>query len=315
MENNVDIGEIWNADGVRVIDSRAMPWASPPKGEPFHGTLTKTKVLSRAAEGWPIVQMLSRPSGAKSSYPHGQAERHYHRTTREWVYILSGVLALREFPDIRDPLGIPVDYREGYFLDRHPGRLTWHGLNPEGSSDGYIGIEFRTGPGQAPGEEGHSVENVSVLDSEAPNYQDSLEEISPGFIEDFEQPEALVYNTTHVRVIDTRELRWLKPDTHPFGAGDHVHVRPLTKPLNGKHALEQIHLGRSPGSELQSEAALSREVWFVLSGSGSLIIGQQRIELKPGMFVDSAEGSRREVESNSSPTGIVLLVWRMPASS
>ncbi len=54
--------------------------------------------------------------------------RHYHRSVREFAYVLSGELPHWEYANGRGAAGEMVLFREGFFMDRRPGSI--HGLEP-----------------------------------------------------------------------------------------------------------------------------------------------------------------------------------------
>ena len=151
-------------DKARIVDTRLMEWADPLPQEPLHGVPgAKVKVLARADEGHPIVQSLWFPPGSDSMGHGGRPERHFHTTVDEWVFVLDGELAVREYGHDESGPGERVDFRAGVFLERKHGAGAFHGVDASAPSPvGFHCLEWRIGSGSAAGEDGSDQENVVV---------------------------------------------------------------------------------------------------------------------------------------------------------
>jgi hypothetical protein len=146
---------------MRLTDTREMPWKLPAPGEMFHGTGAKIRELSHHEDGWLWVYQVFLPPGARGVGHGGKPDRHYHKTVREWAYVLFGELALVEYDDLDDVVGRRVLYREGFFLDRKPNSV--FGLDPDRPSEtGVMLLEWRTGPRSSTQEAGSEEETVSL---------------------------------------------------------------------------------------------------------------------------------------------------------
>jgi hypothetical protein len=123
---------------VRVVRTRDLAW------EP-HPTLpgARLKVLSRAGDGDPLVSIVWIPPGP---YPVAELPSRVADDFREFAYVLEGDVSLVEFEGAGDEQGTRITLRQGFWLDRHPGRV--HGY-PDGSCSetGCTFLQFRTRTG------------------------------------------------------------------------------------------------------------------------------------------------------------------------
>ena len=138
---------------VTLLDTRELAW------EPFPGLAgAKVKVLSRDEHGNGMIWMVWLPPGEVPGVelPH----RHYHRTVREFSFVLVGELPHWEYRDAHGP-GELVIVREGFFMDRLPGSI--HGLEKGPSSGtGCVLLQWRDGLGNWLGEPEAASETVDV---------------------------------------------------------------------------------------------------------------------------------------------------------
>lgn len=301
-----------NAPGdVRILNTREMEWRSPGAGEPFHGTQTRTKVLARAGEGWPCVQMLTR-NGSSSSYGHGRPERHAHRTVREWVYILGGELPYREFNSPNDTAGTSLTYRQGYFLERVPGIRSWHGVDPSRDSFGYIGLEFRTGPGHAPGEAGNESENLSLPDGEV-LHGDPIPDPPghTGYPLEVRSGSGYPYSTAHVRVTDTHLTDWAKANQPEIAHGVPASRRTLAENQQGKVLFEEVLISAANATGT-ARTITERECWMVLGGDATLDTANGVVSVKKHDFLDWTPGTTLRFDADNGSTPYLhVLVWHI----
>lgn len=268
----------------RVLDTREEPWVDPPEGEAFAGTNVKVKVLTREPAGWPSAQLLWVPPGLDSINPHHKPERHYHRTVREWVYVLDGELPYREYASIDDREGMPVLYRPGFFLDRQPGRTSVHGMDAGKGRVHAVCIEVREGPGTAPGERGNHDQNVSITD-------DDLDAGLAGELPDDGPPRhapstprqgaGVVHSTATVTLLDTRALPW-----------EEGGVKVLSRFDGGGVRFRLVSLPAGAEARVPDSA-------YVIAGSLAVDGG----EALAGAFVEDAEAT-------AGPGGAFFLDWR-----
>lgn len=298
--------------GVRILDTRATEWRAPGPGEPFHGTKTRTKVLARARAGWPCAQMLTR-SGGVSSYGDGRPERHTHRTVREWVYIVGGELPYREFTSPTDVTGSTQLYSQGYFLERVPGAFSWHGVDPARDPFGYISLEFRNGPGHAPGEAGNGDENLSLPDGEV--YHGAPIPEPPrrsGYLLDVREGAAHPYSTPYVRLTDTHALKWADArSAGPIGAGSSSLRRVLAENEQGEVLFEEMLVSPAELAGV-SLTIRDRELWVVLGGAASIVTSSGPRSVRQHFVLDWDAGATLRVEpDHGSAPYLHVLIWHL----
>jgi uncharacterized cupin superfamily protein len=148
-----DDGVVLDGGGVRILDTRAMPW------QPFAGLRgAKVKVLARDDEGHERVTLVFMPPGLR---PGARRHRHLHRSVREFALVLSGELPHWEYEDAETADGELVVFREGYFMDRRPGSI--HGNEcTSASPTGCVILMWRDGPGTWLDEPGAAAETIEI---------------------------------------------------------------------------------------------------------------------------------------------------------
>ncbi|MBM3678389.1 MAG: hypothetical protein FJW96_10990 [Actinobacteria bacterium] len=152
-------GTVYRSDSVTVLDTREMRWE---RSGGLDGSSVKT--LARLPGGEDEVTLLWRPPGPTQSLDH-LPYRHYHRSVRECLLVLSDELPYVEYesPEQRLGEGTPITLKAGYFVDRRPGSGGLHGLEPGmGSPVGATILHWRTGPGNLIGDPGFASESVEV---------------------------------------------------------------------------------------------------------------------------------------------------------
>ena len=309
-------------DKARIVDTRRMEWADPLPEEPLYGVPgAKVKVLARFETGEPRVQMMYVPPGIDNLNPAGVAERHYHRTVREWVYILSGEMPFREYEYPEQKQGNLVTYRTGMFLDRRPGDASAHGLDPgNGGTVGCVCLEWKTGPGTALSEKGSDKETVVVTEEQvhAANAPDrpSTVRTAPG----------IHYQTDSVTIYDTLAMQWHVPGPGEPFHGTGAKVKVLARSDEGWPMVQALWF--PPGSTTMGhggrpERHYHRTVheWvFTLDGEmavreyGHDEVGPgERIDFRAGVFLDRRPGPgafHGVDKSMPSPVGFHCLEWR-----
>lgn len=287
---------------LRRVDTRALPW------EDFPGlTGTKIKVLSRDAEGNPMVFLQWLPPGKLPGVdlPH----RHYHRTVREYAFVLWGELPHWEYRDA-DAQGEMVLFREGFFMDRRPGSI--HGLEPSATSAiGCVLLMWRDGIGTMLDEPDVEEETVDVpFGSATPGSAPTTTGMPTG-------PDGVVLERPDVTLLDTREMPWQEFEGL---AGARVKVLSRDERGNGMVWLVWLPPGEVPGVALPHRHfhRTIREFSYMVSGElphweyrnaaqehGDLVV------VREGFFMERAPGSVHGLEVGpSSPTGCVMLQWR-----
>jgi tellurite resistance-related uncharacterized protein len=132
-------GVILERPDLTILDTREMDWE-----DHLAHPGAKMKVLSRDDDGNPLVVLGWMPPGTTSFNPDG-VERHYHTKTREFLFLLSGELAMREYESTEDRQGHRIVEKEGFYVDRRPG--SWHGVDHTAPSTvGSTWLEWRDGP-------------------------------------------------------------------------------------------------------------------------------------------------------------------------
>jgi len=225
------------------------------------------------------------------------------------VYILGGELPYREFSSPNDIAGKSLIYREGYFLERVPGVHSWHGVDPGRDSFGYIGLEFRTGAGHAPGEIGHENENLSLPDGEVlrgdpiPDPPDHT-----GYLLDVRSGSGYPYSTPYVRLTDTHAIEWAEPVAP---AGFPTARRTLAENQRGEVLFEQLLVSAAHVSGA-AWTIVERECWMVLGGNATLVTANGVVPVKKHDFLDWAPGTtlRFDAEKGSAPD-LHVLAWHI----
>jgi hypothetical protein len=153
--STADDGVVVDRDTLRVLDTRQMPWQG------FAGLRRgKVKVLTSDEHGNPTAFMVWIPPGEVVegwALPH----RHYHRSIREFSFMISGELPHWEYQNAEQQVGDLVIVRPMYFLDRSPGSI--HGLEPGPTSPtGCILLQWRQGVGNWVNEPEFASETIEV---------------------------------------------------------------------------------------------------------------------------------------------------------
>src|SRR5262249_13102226 len=102
-------GVVLENEWVTLVDTRAMRW-EPVHGMP--GAMIKTMVRGPAGE--PLVYITWAPPRLGG----GESERHFHRTVREYHFVLEGEVPIWEYDSPEQQHGDFVLFREGYYMDR-----------------------------------------------------------------------------------------------------------------------------------------------------------------------------------------------------
>jgi hypothetical protein len=110
-------GIVLENEWVTLVDTRQVPWE---RWDGMPGSRIKTFVRGPAGE--PLVYFTWSPARDPNAEPH----RHYHRTVREFHYVLDGEVPIFEYDDAEQQHGDYLLFRDGYYMDRKPGSL--HGL-------------------------------------------------------------------------------------------------------------------------------------------------------------------------------------------
>jgi hypothetical protein len=283
---------------LRRLDTREMPWAD------FPGLAgTKIKVLSRDEQGTPMVFLQWIPPGGFPSValPH----RHYHRSVREFAYVLDGELPHWEY-ESPDDAGEMVLFREGLFMDRRPGSI--HGLEPGPvSAVGCTLLMWRDGTGTMVDEPDFAEQTVDVPYPAGGALPWSVRAGGPG---------GVVLDRPDVTLLDTREMQW-----EDFPGLEGARVKMLSRDDAGNGVTWLIWLpGELPsvGRPHRHYHRTIREFSFMLAGElphweyrdaeqqqGDLVV------VREGWFMERQPGSVHGLEVGpSSETGCVLLQWR-----
>ena len=283
-----------------LLDTREMPW------EPFSGLAGgKVKILSRDQEGNATVMLVWLPPGELPgvALPH----RHYHRTIREFSYVLSGELPHWEYADAEQQQGDIVVFREGFFMERLPGSI--HGLEPGPTSEaGCLLLMWRDGVGNWLDEPQAAEETIDVP------YGEGGERRPPAT----PPPSApgVVLAREDVTILDTRAMPW-----EPFAGCNGVQVKVLARDDAGEPRVTLVYMppGLRPGARhARHYHRTVSEFALVLAGElphweyrdadqaqGDLVV------FREGFYMDRRPGSIHGNECTvTSPTGCVLLMWR-----
>lgn len=288
---------------LRRIDTRELPW------EEFDGLEGgKIRVLARDADGNASVMIVSLPAGELPSValPH----RHFHRSVREFSYVLSGELPHWEYESAEQNRGDLVVFREGYFMDRKPGSI--HGLERGMSSaTGFEVLMWRDGVGNWVDEPEFAQETADVPYAD-PEATGATEPTIAGADEN-----GVVIDRPDLTLLDTRQMPWESFDGLPNGK-----VKVLSRSEDGTPIVMMVWLppGEIEGLELPHRHyhRTIREFSFMLEGElphweyrnaeqqeGDLVV------VRRGFFMERSPGSIHGLEVGpSSPTGCVLLCWR-----
>ncbi len=293
-----DNGVVIDWADLRRLDTRAMRW------DDFPGLSgTKIKVLSRDEHGNPMVFLQWMPPGAglEVELPH----RHYHRSVREFAYVLSGELPHWEYASADAP-GQLVVFKEGMFMDRRPGSI--HGL--EASPTSAIGctlLFWRDGVGTMIDEPEFGAETVTVPYPGGAALPSAP--ITSG-------ADGVVLERSDVTLLDTREMPW-----EDFAGLAGAQVKMLSRDDAGNGMVWLIWL---PG-EIPSVNRPHRHYHRTIREFSYLVNGelphweyrnaeQQQGDLvvvREGFFMEREPGSIHGLEEGpSSAIGCVLLQWR-----
>lgn len=298
-----DHGRIYERPGVRILDTRSIPWES------FAGlTGAKVKVLSRDDAGRELVFLVWMPPGELPGVclPH----RHYHRTVREYSLIVSGELPHWEYKDTAQQRGDLVVFREGYFMERHPGSI--HGLESGlTSANGCTILMWRDGVGNWVNEPEAEQETIDVA------YDDPPTDVSGPTTELAAQEGGVVLERPDVTIRDTRAMPW-----EPFDGLRGGKVKVLARDAAGHASVFIVWM--PPGH--RDPAVLPhrhyhrtvREFAFMLSGelphweyTGAEQQHGELVIFREGFYMDRLPGSLHGSEPGvTSPTGCTLLMWR-----
>jgi hypothetical protein len=271
-------------------DTRGMEWES------FYGLdIGRAKLLQRNASGDPMVMMVWLPPGDLGiELPH----RHYHVTVYEHAYHLTGDLPHAEWAD-KDADHDLVVFREGFFLDRHPGSI--HGNDAVFSDTGCVILCWRNKLGNWLDEPGAELETLTVpfeRPFKGQTYETRVRADRDG----------VVISRPDVRILDTREMPW-----EPLGSRGAAKVRILARDSAGAVTVRMVFVppGGAAVEPLPSRPG-DRECAMVLEGELTVAGDDGPQVVRVGYFMDRAPGAPDGLEpSGPSETGAVVLHWRM----
>ena len=148
-----------NRGGVTWLDTREMAWETMPMPGWVH------RVLVRDEAGDPSVTInyhAPRREESGSPLPAGR-HRHYHRSTREFNYLVAGEGVTWEYTSPEDTDGEVFHSKQGYFMDRAAGSIHGTRTGQPNSATGQILVCWREGgSGIFVGERGYEQESVEV---------------------------------------------------------------------------------------------------------------------------------------------------------
>lgn len=292
-------GVVHEGGGLRLVDLRELPW-EPHMGIP--GGLQQT--LVRHPDGWSQVQVTWIPPGLKGG---DRPERHFHRSVLERGIVLFGQLPMREYAGPDDRHGVPVLFREGFFMDRRPSSV--HGIDPDqASATGFVMLEWRTGPGTFLWEDGAHEETIMLDAERRPGTRALKPDGAPPWV---------VVDSGGLTLLDTRAMPWEPHDGIP-GAS----VRVLTRAPEGHTDTVILQLPPLP-ADLAAEPhrhfhRTVHELGYVLGGelpmreyaSEDDDVGV-RVRFHEGCFMDRAPGSVHGLDpSRATVPGFTFLEWR-----
>jgi uncharacterized cupin superfamily protein len=295
-----DNGVVIDWPDLRRLDTREMRW------EEFPGLAgTKVKVLSRDEHGNPMVFLQWLPPGGLESVelPH----RHFHRSVREFAYVLSGELPHWEYASADAP-GELVRFKEGFFMDRRPGSI--HGLEPgPQSSIGCTLLMWRDGVGTMVDEPQFAAETVEVPYPGGAALPSTAVAPRPG-------ADGVVLERPDVTLLDTRAMPW-----EDFAGLHGARVKMLSRDAAGNGVVWLVWL---PG-DIPSVNRPHRHYHRTIREFSYLVAGElphweyrdaaqqhgDLVVVREGFFMERAPGSIHGLEEGpSSPIGCVLLQWR-----
>ncbi len=185
-------GVVAQRDCLTLVDSRAMEW------EDWDGMPgTKLKTFVRGACGEPLVYLTWSPPRRTRGEPH----RHFHRTVREYHYVLDGEVPIWEYDSPEQQYGDFLLFREGYYMDRQPGSL--HGIEPVATTPiGRTMLCWRDRGGTYVGEADFDDETETVPYNDGWRSRDMVRETPP------ERTDGLVRHRGGLTLIDSRAMPW-----------------------------------------------------------------------------------------------------------
>lgn len=300
---------IRDCGGVTWLDTRAMEWELMRTGPEITRGFFQ-KVLVRDADGEPSATLNYVPGG---EFFAGLPYRHYHRSVREFAYVLEGEFRNCEYESAAQTEGDLIWKKKGYFLDRRPGSIHGSEAGPT-SATGCVFINWRDGgSGIWVGERDYDTESVTVP-------YDSKEPFTPSADAPHEAGSACIRNRGGVTWLDTRSMAWHEMPSLP-GYFQKVLVRdedgepratlnyvpPMRAIGDAPFTLPYRHYHRSV-----------REFAFVLEGEyagweyESADAPGELVWKKQGYFMDRRAGSIHGIGAAepTSATGVVFLCWR-----
>lgn len=288
---------------LRRLDTRGLAW------EDFDGLEGgRIKVLSRDAAGNPSVFLVWLPPGELPSVP--LPHRHFHRSVREFSYVLGGELPHWEYADASQQRGDLVVFREGFYMDRLPGSL--HGLEPGPSSPtGCTILMWRDGVGNWVDEPEFASETVDVP-YDRPEETGATEPSIP-----HADAAGVVLERDDLRLLDTRAMPW-----EDFSGIEGGRIKVLKRNERGDADIMMVWLppGELPSVELPHRHYHSTVHEYALCLSGDMPHWEYEnaeqargdvVVIREGVFMDRAPGSIHGLEAGqTSATGSVVLMWR-----
>jgi hypothetical protein len=204
-------GIVYEGGGVRWVDTRALSWTPTAELDgSFH------KILATDQDGNPSVFMEYVPPG-----PPAVNYRRYHKSVREFTFVIEGELPVVEYPSATSQSGALLVAKRGWCADRHPGSV--YGRGPgQASIPGAVLLRVRSGSGTWEGDSNFGDESVDVS-------QDGAEVTGP-LVSD---RAGVVLDEGGIRWLDTREMEWEEYDNRESG-----HYRKtLIRGPHGEYAL------------------------------------------------------------------------------
>jgi hypothetical protein len=283
-------GIVSQVDGVSWQDMRSMDWGTFPG---LGACLVKMIHVDEDSVPWVMAVWLP-PGKLPVPIPH----RHYHATVYEQAFHLTGDLPHGEWASEDDDHELVV-FRAGYFLDRRPGSL--HGLDHMYSDSGAIVLSWRSGVGNWVDEPNADEETVHV------KIGDGFRSKGPDEVTRARPRDGIVLDRAGCRVIDTRDMEW-----EPLGSGQ-ARVRVLARDAAGEPSVRIVFLPPGDaGGEALPVGPDDREFAVVLEGEYLVPGADGPLTIKEGFAMNRAPGAPEGlVAAGSSPTGAVVLNWRM----
>jgi hypothetical protein len=295
MEVSVEeSGVVYDNGTVRWIDTRAMDWM------PSSARGRLQKVLARNAVGEPTVYLEFIPPGPLEPF------RQYHKTVRQFAYVLGGDLPFVEYPSPDADHGELVVAKQGWFLERRP-RSVYGVESGMSAVAGSTILHVRDGSGTWEEDSSFSSETVQLAPAEVPGETFRAAAGADG----------VVLDRAGARWLVTSEVPWV-----PYFIGETRHHRkPLCLTDEGRetvffHYLPP-HFPLPDGLPYRHYHSTVGEFGFVLDGelpsteyaSAADLKGTALVK-KRDWFMERQPRSIHGVDvGQSTPTGFMALFW------